>query len=1789
MDRFAMKNLWVAIGLVLPGLVCAAPTGGVVESGSASIAQNGSVTHVDQSTQAAAIGWDQFNVAVDETVTFAVPGANSVTLNTIRDQLPSQILGQVTSNGRVILANPNGLFFGSNSTVNVGSLIATTSDASLVGDQLRLHGSPEGSGIDHRGVVSSSGVVAFYSPHIDISGTVSSDADIRVSNHTQGTITFTESGIGFDVTDASEQSLKQQGIDVSGALRSDGGYVGLETAAVDSLYNAALNMEGIVSADSLVSDGGRVELSATQGTAVVSGDVSANSAQQVGGDIRIAGQVVALVNQGSLSAEGAKGGGRIDFGGGWDYTAGPDIAKKAYLGAESQVSANATNNGDGGDIWIWSDEQTTAAGGLTATGVGTDGDGGFVETSSNGQLLVTTTPSVGSESGDGGTWLLDPHSIYIVENVPDPTPGNDAGSLDFGSCGSTNWFCSNLEYVGVEEAYVPVPQTTDNLIGRIEAAFLEALLDAGGSITLKTTQDDPASEIRLLTDLNIGNTATGSLSLVTSGVIRLNGSVVSETNNFSLNLVAGVSVNTPTFGTVDVTVGDLYFDTPTFNDNANTTIQADSVAYNGDLNWRLFTDTTLSSGSLNSSSSGNLTFTSTSSCFFGCPTLTLADLGDAANPLGDVAFDTLSDNQVLDVVIAGNNVYADSLSLNASNLSITSTNDLAILTSQVTTASDVTWEANDDLSIGSADQSSVIQNDFRLSFDMNGNDLSLDSVSDSTAINSVPVAGSLLTLEDVGTLTINGGLIKQESLSIDAGSVLSTSDLSLDQVSDTKLSDGLNWTANGDLAFGASSALNGLTSNADFSFDLTGNDLTLGTVGQPSASNSVGTFEVDNVAMLTLNGAITANESGLNFSSATVDTIQLNADSALTAAGNVLLNSLSAGPTATNPDLEIYSNGGRVAVQTLTDIGSLVIDSRNSGDGTRGDVSSAGAISSSGSVTIDGNDIEVQAVSAADDITITGSETVTAAGNIRSTGGGITISANQLNIDNGNDSTVTTVFTSDTDSIRLFAPVGSASPGMNANLTLQADSLLSLQDVGQANALGALRLELADGSSVTMNGTAIAVGSLFVDATSMVMSDDTTITSAGNVDFTTTSINGSSPTEAPALSISSGSQVSLNSVALGGLTVDAASLVLSDSISVSDGDINFENADQITLSADTELDAGTQGNLLLSDNIEGTFDLTLSIDEGDLQLGSQTGAVQSLGSLVVQDDSTIGTNSTTGGIVVDSLLDLSGLGTLSVLDDAVFESATGDITLAGTALSMPDYSLEVAAPLGQITLDTIEADSLVVTGSDTLLRGDITATNRLDLSQSGDITLENDLRLTGPLQLIGSAASASINGNYSLTIDAIQQNLTLSSMGDIIALDSLEVVNAGVLQLAGGLNTQGVGGLSFSGSRFNLSADTVLNTSGSNGTIDLSGIGVNGEFVLTLYAGNGDVLIGDVGQDQVLTSLVLEEATELSLSGDITTADTLLDFSTAESIVLIDDASIDVSASNGAFSAEDTSVDGTYALSISTGTGAVNLGDIGQNVSLQSLSVNSASDVELTHNISVVDGLSLTTNLLTLGSELTSSGGRIDIETASGIDQSVAGTLRAYEGISMTADTGDINLGTSFSRVGDIRVEATAGSVFNTLDDFVSVSDTSINLTANNVTLLAGQKVGLGVSEPIVLDVPEEGTIDISLTAPTAYIVNINQSNVTSNNTVFDLLGESKRASQTATSNSDISSDPGYWTTALSAPEPGSELFAIIQPGYILAANASDEGRLISSDLPAVPNIRLQDNEWWLLYTRDPG
>src|SRR5690606_35827543 len=112
--------------LAAPALAATPGVGGQVVSGSGTITGSGHTTVINQSSQHMIIYWDNFDIGANQAVIFNQPNSNAAALNRIFEQGPTEIFGSLTANGRVLLINPYGIVFGSNASVNVGALFATT-------------------------------------------------------------------------------------------------------------------------------------------------------------------------------------------------------------------------------------------------------------------------------------------------------------------------------------------------------------------------------------------------------------------------------------------------------------------------------------------------------------------------------------------------------------------------------------------------------------------------------------------------------------------------------------------------------------------------------------------------------------------------------------------------------------------------------------------------------------------------------------------------------------------------------------------------------------------------------------------------------------------------------------------------------------------------------------------------------------------------------------------------------------------------------------------------------------------------------------------------------------------------------------------------------------------------------------------------------------------------------------------------------------------------------------------------------------------------------------------------------------------------------------------------------------------------------------------------------------------------------------------------------------------------------------------------------------------------------
>ena len=115
------------------------PEGGTVTAGSASISTNADTMTITQNatssgSQNMALNWTSFSIGSAATVNFNQLSASAIALNRVIGNSVSEIYGALNANGIVYLINQNGILFGSNSSVNVGGLVASTKDINISDD-----------------------------------------------------------------------------------------------------------------------------------------------------------------------------------------------------------------------------------------------------------------------------------------------------------------------------------------------------------------------------------------------------------------------------------------------------------------------------------------------------------------------------------------------------------------------------------------------------------------------------------------------------------------------------------------------------------------------------------------------------------------------------------------------------------------------------------------------------------------------------------------------------------------------------------------------------------------------------------------------------------------------------------------------------------------------------------------------------------------------------------------------------------------------------------------------------------------------------------------------------------------------------------------------------------------------------------------------------------------------------------------------------------------------------------------------------------------------------------------------------------------------------------------------------------------------------------------------------------------------------------------------------------------------------------------------------------------------
>jgi filamentous hemagglutinin family protein len=431
---YATTALGLAFAAALPGVANANPTGGSVAAGTATITNSPLNTDINQSSNKAVINWSSFNIAPNETTSFHQPGASSVALNRIGDANPSSILGALNANGQLMLINPNGMMFGTNSQVNVGGLVATTaniSDANFMSGNYKFNqtGDPNAAITNNGHInVADGGYAALVAPTVNNNGTITANlGKVALGGADSFVLDLTgDNLISFAVPGVSGQRGNAATVNNNGSVIADGGKVLLTAKSAKSALDSAINSSGLIQAHSAVNHNGQISL--------VADNIDVGGTMDVHGGGSLHGGTIDVQANKNLSFSGqALAGSDTGTGGTVNLT-----GKTMQLGGtiDTDGSAGMANIvGTGNSLDIDSNGAYTVASGMD--------NGGTVNLKNKKTINLNNQIDTSSQDGDGSLHFLDNDGDgHLTANLnekiilgPDQTLTGEADKVNVGPHG----------------------------------------------------------------------------------------------------------------------------------------------------------------------------------------------------------------------------------------------------------------------------------------------------------------------------------------------------------------------------------------------------------------------------------------------------------------------------------------------------------------------------------------------------------------------------------------------------------------------------------------------------------------------------------------------------------------------------------------------------------------------------------------------------------------------------------------------------------------------------------------------------------------------------------------------------------------------------------------------------------------------------------------------------------------------------------------------------------------------------------------------------------------------------------------------------------------------------------------------------------------------------------------------------------------------------------------------------------------------------------------------------------
>ncbi|CAN5310336.1 two-partner secretion system adhesin CdrA [soil metagenome] len=516
--------------LVTAALAQSLPTGGSVAAGSVTIAQpSATQLNITQSSQSAVVNWQGFSIGAGSAVNIVQPNASSAILNRVTGNTPSTIAGALTANGQVYLVNPNGIAITSSGTVNTAGFVASTlgiTDSDFMAGRRTFAGNGASAGVSNAGTITigRGGYAAL------IGGTASNAGSINVplgkvglGSGERATLDF--SGDGFlQVAMPTASGGSGALIRNSGTIKADGGSVIINAATAREAARNAINISGVVQARSISGHNGSIVIGGGEGGKVaVSGKLNAASRRHNGGAITVTGKDIALKGA-TVDASGKTGGGSIRIGGDALGQGSLQQAQSVTMDANTQIHADATGTGNGGNVTLWSTGTTSVAGLITAKGGADGGNGGLIETSGHHVDFTGLRVDTSAPKGITGSWLVDPTDL-TVDAAASTISSNLASTNVTLQTTATTASGPGTQSAGPGDIYINAPISWSSANSLTLSAYNS--INIISSITATGN-----GQLVLTTNNNIGGAnSAGNLNFYGSGNVQLQGASAALTIN----------------------------------------------------------------------------------------------------------------------------------------------------------------------------------------------------------------------------------------------------------------------------------------------------------------------------------------------------------------------------------------------------------------------------------------------------------------------------------------------------------------------------------------------------------------------------------------------------------------------------------------------------------------------------------------------------------------------------------------------------------------------------------------------------------------------------------------------------------------------------------------------------------------------------------------------------------------------------------------------------------------------------------------------------------------------------------------------------------------------------------------------------------------------------------------------------------------------------------------------------------------------------------------------------------